>query len=90
MAEEEKKPETTASSQGTSKAGIGFVCAFFLGLIGLLFMLCWPAGSYERKTFVKGWMITFFVMLAVEVVLSIVIIAMFGGVLASLGAAAGA
>lgn len=90
MAEEEKKPETTASPQGTSKAGIGFVCAFFLGLIGLLFMLCWPAGSYERKTFTKGWMITFFVMLAVEVVLSIVIIAMFGGILASLGAAAGA
>ena len=84
MAEEEKNPETTVSSQGTSKAAIGFVCAFFLGIFGLLFMLCWPAGSYERKTFTKGWMITFFVMLAVEVVLSIVVIAMFGGILAGI------
>ena len=84
MAEEEKQPEVVSTPQGTSKAGIGFVCAFFLGLIGLLFMLCWPAGSYERKTFTKGWMITFFVMLAVEVVIVIVYVSMFMGLFAGI------
>lgn len=71
-------------NQGKSKAGIGFVCAFFLGLIGLFFLFCWPAGSYERKSFVKGWMITFFVCLAIGVVFAILYFTVFASMLAGL------
>lgn len=79
--EENKQSVQNSQSwaQGSSRAGIGVVCAIFLGLFGLLIMLCWPAGSYERRTFVKGWLWAFFIMLALEIIMACVVFFVFGG-----------
>ena len=61
-----------------SKTAIGIVMGIFLSLIGLVVgLILYPSGSFERKTFTKGWLIAFFVMLAIEVILFIA----FGGML---------
>ena len=67
------------------KTGIGVVAGLFLGLLGLLFLLAYPEGTVARKTFLKAWMITFFVCLGVSIVLSIVLVAV-GAVAMSSGA----
>ena len=42
-----------------SKAGIGVIMSLFLGLLGLIIgVLIYPSGTVARKTFVKGWLIT--------------------------------
>jgi len=62
--------------QGTSKTGIGVICALFLGLIGLVIGLCcYKDGSIERKTFLKAWVITFCVSYGVGIILGIIIYA---------------
>ncbi len=54
----ENKPVRPTSSG--SKAGIGFVCAFFLGVIGLIIgLLLYRDDDYARSTFLKGWAWTF-------------------------------
>jgi hypothetical protein len=41
---------------GKSKKLVGFILGLFLGLLGLIIgALMYPSGSYERSTFVKGW-----------------------------------
>ena len=58
------------SDYNNSKTGLGVVLCLFLGLLGLIIGVCmYPSGSYERQTFVKGWLTT----LVVEIVLVIVI-----------------
>ncbi len=65
----EDKPEYRES-----KAGIGVVMGLFLGLIGLIIGLClYPAETNARKTFIKGWGITFGVCAAVGIILFIII-----------------
>ena len=84
MADEEQIVQPQPQPEGKSKTAIGFVCAFFLGLFGLFFLLCWPAGSYERKTFLRGWMWTFFTLLIVEIVFIILYVTVLAGVFGSL------
>ena len=55
-----------------SKTVIGVVMAIFLGLIGLIIgLLIYPSGSYERETFLSGWLKTFIIAIIIEVVLII-------------------
>ncbi len=56
------------------KTGIGVIAGLFLGLLGLLFLLAYPEGTVARKTFLKAWMITFFVCLGISIVLYIIIL----------------
>jgi len=58
------------SSYGVSKTGWGVVAALFLGLIGLIIgLLVYPAGSYERQSFIKGWVGTFIVSIVLSIIL---------------------
>jgi len=57
-----------------SKTGIGVIAGLFLGLFGLFFLLAYPEGTVARKTFLKAWMITFFVTLGVFIVLYIILL----------------
>ena len=69
------------SSYGVSKTGIGVLLGLFLGLIGLIIGVCiYPSGSYERQTFIKGWLIIF----VIEIVLSIIVGAIYGAVIAGM------
>ena len=54
-----------------SKAGIGFVCAFFLGVMGLIIGYCCFKG-YERQTFLKGFWITFGVVYGIAILLIVI------------------
>ena len=66
----------TSSLDGTPKTGLGVLLALFLGIIGLIIGLClYPADSVERKTFMKGWGITFAVSVALLVILYITVFA---------------
>ena len=57
---------------GESKTGMGVLLGIFLGIIGLIIGLClYPANSEERRTFLKGWGITF----AISIVISIILYA---------------
>ena len=57
----------------TSKAWLGVLLELFTGLIGLIIgLLLYKDGSYERKTFIKGWLITFFVCLGVGLLIGII------------------
>ncbi len=72
---------TTCSSchkaTGENKVALGIVyCLFFgtFGLLGLLMGICmYSNGTKERKTFLIGWSITFFIKLAVFIFLFIFI-----------------
>ena len=48
---------------GASRAWLGFLASLFLGPFGFLFMFCWSAGSFARRSFFRGWLITFIIML---------------------------
>ena len=53
-----------------SKTGIGVVMALFLGVIGLIIGICiYPAGTIARKTFVKAWIWTFVIGVAIALIL---------------------
>ena len=59
------------------KNGIGFVMAFFLGIIGLIIGICmYPEGTIARNTFIKSWCITFFVTITVCLLLYGIIVAL--------------
>ncbi len=48
-----------------SKTGMGVLLALLLGLIGLLIgFIIYPEGTIARKTFMKGWLVTFVISLA--------------------------
>lgn len=58
----------------TPKTGIGVLMGLFLGLIGLIIGICiYPENTVARTTFIKSWLITFFVALGVGVLLFIII-----------------
>ncbi len=79
----DKKQVQYYEEDGDSKAGLGVVMSLFLGLIGLIIGLCmYSSGSYERKTFMKGWGITTLVCVIVGVILYFTV---FAGLLAGLG-----
>lgn len=73
--DEQKKIDDPTYNQ--PKTGMGVVMALFLGLIGLLFgVFMYPEGTVARKTFMKAWITTFLVSIAVIVVFYIIIFAL--------------
>ena len=67
-----------------SKIGLGVVLCLFLGLIGLIIGLClYPSYTYERSTFVRGWLTTFLVCLGIVLVLFLIVAILIGGIAAS-------
>ena len=63
--------DSAFSDDNVSKIHLGVLLGIFLGLIGLLIgFFCYPARTYARHTFIKGWVISF----VVQIVLSIVLI----------------
>ena len=70
----EKLPVLDAAE---SKTGIGVLCGLFLGLIGLIIGLClYKEGTIARKTFMKGWGITFGISIAIVVIFYVFIFGM--------------
>ena len=62
---------------GKSKKGVGILLCMFLGLLGLIIgVLLYPSGSYERTTFIKGWL-TWVVVLVLLIVAAFVCLALF-------------
>ena len=60
--------------QNESKTGIGVIMALFLGLIGLIIGIAlYPAGSYERKTFLKAFGITYGVVVGIAILIYIIV-----------------
>ena len=54
------------------KTPLGILFAIFLGIIGLIIgIIMYPSGSEARKTFVKGWLITFVICILIFVLLLI-------------------
>ena len=50
------------------KTGMGVLFSLLLGLIGLLIgILLYPSNTIARKTFIKGWVITFAICCAVAI-----------------------
>lgn len=71
----EQNNQTQQTSTPESKTLIGALCGVFIGLIGLVIgLLLYKDGSYERKTFIKGWLWAFVIAAVVEVIATIVII----------------
>lgn len=63
-----------------SKTAMGVLFALFLGVIGLLIGMCmYPQNSYERKTFVSGWIKTFVICIAVAAVFTIIAVVVVAG-----------
>ena len=59
---------TNNAQYNVSKTGIGVIMLLFLGFLGLIIgVLMYPAGTYARKSFVKGWVITWVVCLAITI-----------------------
>ena len=53
-------------SNGDNQSWLGVVMAIFLPIIGLIIgLLLYPADSYERETFWRGWWITMVVLILV-------------------------
>lgn len=71
-----------------SRAWVGVICGLFLGIFGLLFIFCFPAGSYERDTFVKGWLWTFIIALIIEIIMTILYFTVFAALIAGTAGAA--
>jgi uncharacterized membrane protein YvbJ len=74
----EAKPTDKAvdPAYAESKTIIGVLLALFLGIIGLLIgFLIYPEGTIARKTFIKSWLITYLVEIALIVLSFIIIVA---------------
>lgn len=79
----EENKNSQPNIQGESKTAIGFVCAFFLGLIGLIIgFCCFKPNTYERKTFMKGFWWTFGICAGVTVLFIIIYFIAFGSLVA--------
>lgn len=69
-----KQPEKNLNknSKSQDKYWIGILCSFFLGLIGLIIGVClYDSTTYERTSFMDGWIKGFIVSLITGVVLFI-------------------
>ena len=65
--------QTQNADYNQSKTALGVVMGMFLGVIGLIIGICmYPEGTVARKTFMKAWIITFVVEIAVVVVFYVV------------------
>ncbi len=79
------KEDPKTKDYNTPKTGIGVVLGLFLGIIGLIIGICiYPEGTIARKTFMKGWMITFFVCLGISIVLFIILLSVGASMFTSL------
>lgn len=69
----------TDAKYNESKTGIAVVLALFLGLIGMIIGVCiYPEGTVARKTFIKSWLITYFVSIGVAVLLFVILFVVVG------------
>ncbi len=69
------KDMTEKPEHNTPKTGLGIVMGLFLGIIGLVIGIClYPEGTVARKTFIKAWLITFFIEIAVVVFIYVIIL----------------
>ena len=66
---------------GSSKKGMGILLGIFTGVIGLIIGICIFQNEYERKTFVNGWLIAFFIELAISALILISYFAFFGSMI---------
>ncbi len=59
-----------------NKSKLGFVCGFFLGILGLMVGLTtFHDQDYEKKTFFKGWIKGIIIAIIVGVVIALAIVA---------------
>lgn len=62
----------------TSKTIVGFILGLFLGLIGLVIgILMYPSDTLARKTFLKGWLISFALGVIVSIFFSVLYVVFF-------------
>lgn len=70
----ELKKKEPVEDYNQSKKGIGILLSLLLGLFGLLIgVILYPAGTVARKTFFKGWLVTFIVYICVSIVVYIIV-----------------
>ena len=59
-----------STHDGTNQTSLGILLALFLGIIGLIIGLCiYPAGSIERKTFMRAWGNTFGIIVLLAIII---------------------
>ena len=75
----ENKPTQPVNPEyETSKTGFGVLFALLLGLIGLIIgIVMYPDNTVARKTFIKGWVITFAITAALSIIWVIIILLVF-------------
>ncbi len=77
--------EKISDNHRESKTGLGVLCALFCGLIGLFIGLCsYNKNSYERKTFIDGWLGMFSVVMIIFLTLAVLYIFVFSSMVGSL------
>ena len=73
--QDNKQNNQPSNNSNNSKVGIGILCGF-IGLIGLLIgFLVYKEDTFERKTFIKGWLWCFIISMAVSIVVVIIVYA---------------
>ena len=72
---EPRKKDVQEQNYNEPKTGIGVLMGLFLGVIGLIIGLClYPANTESRKTFLKGWGISFAIAFVLVIVIYIIIL----------------
>ena len=73
--EQNTQPQQTTNTNTQNKehnepkTALGVIFSLFLGLIGLLIgILLYPEGTVARNTFIKAWLITYIVTMAITLV----------------------
>lgn len=60
---------------GEEKGGVGIALGFFFGLLGLIIgLLLYPSFTYERETFINGWIRGLIIGIVIGMVLAFAII----------------
>ena len=73
--EVEQNNNKQAKQSDNSKTGMGVLLGL-IGLIGLIIgLVMYKEDTYERKTFIKGWLWCFFISLGLEIIVGILIFA---------------
>lgn len=71
--------------KGESKTAIGVLCGLFLGIIGLIIgLLLYKDGSFERQTFIKGWVASFVIAIAIGLLVGLIFYCVTIGTISSL------
>ena len=73
MEDKEYKPNNIYKEKGKSKKSAGVICALFVPFVIAIMIgcCCFEAGTYERKTFFKGYWTTILIVLAIFLVFGI-------------------